>query len=142
MPNYCCLRRTMKSRTLCKRTRAVGRENTVEVSILECDILPELQDIRLDTFSLDELNFFAKRLASLPNEELPVFYAVTEQIFGDAEESENPVSIKDLINCTYGLDTVPVAHNVSNSCRDSVGLPLKTVCFPISMTFPKARFRF
>lgn len=97
-----------------QRTRAVGRENTVEVSILECDILPELQDIRLDTFSLDEMNFLAKRLSSLPNEELPVFYAVTEQIFGDADENENPVSIKDLINCTYGLDTVPVAHNVSN----------------------------
>ena len=95
-----------------QRTRAVGRENTVEVSILECDILPELQDIRLDTFSLDELNFFAKRLSSLPNEELPVFYAVTERIFNDADE--NPVSIKDLINCTYSLDTVPVAHNVSN----------------------------
>lgn len=95
-----------------QRTRAVGRENTVEVSIPECDILPELQDIRLDTFSLDELNFLAKRLASLPNEELPVFYAVTEQIFNDADE--NPVSIKDLINCTYGLNTVPVAHNVSN----------------------------
>ena len=95
-----------------QRTRAVGRENTVEVSILECDILPELQDIRLDTFSLDELNFLAKRLSFLPNEELPVFYAVTEQIFNDADE--NPVSIKDLINCTYGLDTVPVAHNVSN----------------------------
>lgn len=95
-----------------QRTRAVGRENTVEVSILECDILPEMQDIRLDTFSLDELNFLAKRLASLPDEELPVFYAVTEQIFNDADE--NPVSIKDLINCTYGLDTVPVAHNVSN----------------------------
>ena len=97
-----------------QRARAVGRENTVEVSILKCDILPELQDIRLDTFSLDELNFLAKRLASLPDEELPVFYAVTEQIFGNAEESENPVSTKDLINSTYGLDTVPVAHNVSN----------------------------
>ena len=79
-----------------QRTRAGGRENTVEVSILECDILPDLQDIRLDTFSLDELNFFAKRLASLPDEELPVFYAVTEQIFNDADE--NPVSIKDLID--------------------------------------------
>ena len=95
-----------------QKTRAVGRENTVEVSIPECDILPELQDIRLDTFSLDELNFLAKRLASLPDAELPVFYAVTKQIFNDADE--NPVSIKDLINCTYGLDTVPVAHNVSN----------------------------
>lgn len=97
-----------------QRTRAVGRENTVEVSILECDILPELQDIRLDTFSLDELNFLVKRLSSLPDEERPVFYAVTEQIFDNADNTENPVSIKDLINCTYGLDTVPVAHNVSN----------------------------
>ena len=95
-----------------QRTRAVGRENTVQVSILECDILPELQDIRLDTFSLDELNFLAKRLSFLPDEELPVFYAVTEQIFNDTDE--NPVSIKDLINCTYSLDTVPVAHNVGN----------------------------
>lgn len=96
-----------------QRTRAVGRENTVEVSILECDILPELQDIRLDTFSLDELNFFAKRLASLPDEELPVFYAVTDEVFR-AADNDGLVSIKDLINCTYGLDTVPVAHNVSN----------------------------
>lgn len=97
-----------------QRTRAGGRENTVEVSILECDILPELQDIRLDTFSLDELNFLAKRLVSLTDEEMPVFYAVTEQIFDDADNTENPVSIRDLINCTYSLDTVPVAHNVSN----------------------------
>ena len=96
-----------------QRTRAVGRENTVEVSILECDILPELQDIRLDTFSLDELNFFAKRLTSLTDEELPVFYAVTDEVFRAADNDEL-VSIKDLINSTYGLDTVPVAHNVSN----------------------------
>lgn len=96
-----------------QRTRAVGRENTVEVSILECDILPELQDIRLDTFSLDELNFFAKRLVSLTDEELPVFYAVTDEVFR-AADNDGLVSIKDLINCTYGLDTVPVAHNVSN----------------------------
>ena len=89
-----------------QKARAVGRENTVEVSILECDILPELQDIRLDTFSLDELNFLAKRLFSLPNEELPVFYAVTEQIFSDADE--NPVSINALINSTYGFK--PIMH--------------------------------
>lgn len=96
-----------------QKARAVGKENTVEVSILECDILPELQDIRLDTFSLDELNFLAKRLVSLTDEELPVFYAVTEQIFDDADNTENPVSIKDLINSTYGLDTVPIASGIS-----------------------------
>ena len=96
-----------------QRTRAGGRENTVDVSILECDILPEMQDIRLDTFSLDELNFFAKRLVSLTDEELPVFYAVTDEVFRAADNG-GLVSIKDLINSTYDLDTVPVAHNVSN----------------------------
>lgn len=95
-----------------QKARAGGRENTVEVSILECDILPELQDIRLDTFSLDELNFFAKRLASLPDEEMPVFYAVTDEVFR-AADNDGLVSIKDLINCTYGLDTVPIASGIS-----------------------------
>lgn len=95
-----------------QRTRAVGRENTVEVSILECDILPEMQDIRLDTFSLDELNFLAKRLVSLTDEEMPVFYAVTDEVFR-AADNDGLVSIKDLINCTYGLDTVPIASGIS-----------------------------
>ena len=95
-----------------QKTRAVGRENTVEVSILECDILPELQDIRLDTFSLDELNFLAKRLVSLTDEELPVFYAVTDEVFR-AADNDGLVSIKDLINSTYGLDTVPIASGIS-----------------------------
>ena len=54
-----------------QRVRAAGRENTVEFNIFKCDILPKLQNI-----CLDELNFFAKRLSSLTDEELPVFYAV------------------------------------------------------------------
>ena len=95
-----------------QKTRAVGRENTVEVSILECDILPELQDIRLDTFSLDVLNFLAKRLVSLTDEEMPVFYAVTDEVFR-AADNDGLVSIKDLINSTYGLDTVPIASGIS-----------------------------
>lgn len=97
-----------------QRTRAVARENTVKFNILDCDILPELEDVRLDTFNLDELNFLAKRLVSLPNEELPVFCAVTEQLFNDENNGEPIVSIKDLINSTYGLDTVHIVHNVSN----------------------------
>ena len=59
-----------------ERVGAAGRENTVDFNIFKCDILPKLQNICLDTFSLDELNFFAKRLSSLTDEELPVFYAV------------------------------------------------------------------
>lgn len=49
-----------------QRTRAVGRENTVEVSILECDILPEMQDIRFDTFSLLSISMRVCRAKQCP----------------------------------------------------------------------------
>jgi len=92
--------------------RAVGRENAVQFSIYDCEILPELQDVRLDTTSIDELNFLAKRLVSLTDEELPIYYAVTDEIFREADDN-GLVSIKDLINSTYGLDTVPIASGIS-----------------------------
>ena len=95
-----------------QKVRATGRENTVSFSIYDCDILPELQDVRLDTTSIDELNFFAKRIAALSDEELPVLYAVTDEVFRDADD-DGIVSIKDLINSTYGLDTVPIASGIS-----------------------------
>ena len=91
-----------------QKVRATGRENTVSFSIYDCDILPELQDVRLDTTSIDELNFFAKRIAALSDEELPVFYAVTDEVFR-AADNNGLVSIKDLINSTYcnEYDTLP-----------------------------------
>lgn len=66
----------------------------------------------MDIFSLDELNFLAKRLVSLTDEDLPVFYAVTDEVFRAADNG-GLVSIKDLINSTYGLDTVPIASGIS-----------------------------
>lgn len=97
-----------------QRVRATGRDNTVQFSIYDCEILPELQDVRLDTTSIDELNFFAKRLVSLSDEELPVFYAVTDEVFREADD-DGIVSIKDLINSTYGLNTVPIASAITGS---------------------------
>lgn len=44
-----------------QKIRAVGRENvSPEISVLECGLLPELLDVRLDSPTLDEMNFFGK----------------------------------------------------------------------------------
>ena len=94
-----------------QRLRAVGRENMVEIKIYECDIMPWLERVRLDSARIDEMNFFIKRLASFPDEKLPVFYAVTRQIVNEANNSQKPVSVKDLVNSTYILDAVPAAQN-------------------------------
>lgn len=60
-----------------QKIRAVGRENvSPEISVLECGLLPELLDVRLDSPTLDEMNFFAKRLASLGFEEILAFKAI------------------------------------------------------------------
>ena len=59
-----------------QKIRAVGRENvSPEISVLECGLLPELLDVRLDSPTLDEMNFFAKRLASLGFEEILGYHA-------------------------------------------------------------------
>lgn len=96
-----------------QQLRAIGREASVWISILECEDLPELENVRLDSPTPDELNFFAKRLASMTDENKIIFDAVIRQVIPDNPEGEI-VSMTDLINSTYGLDEVMVASNIYN----------------------------
>lgn len=97
-----------------QRARDFGQmDGYQEVSVLNCDLLPVLVGVRLDSPTLDELNFFAKRLDSLNAEEQLVFRAVSRRILPENPEGEI-ISIKDLINCTYGLDQVMIASNVGS----------------------------
>lgn len=96
-----------------QKLRAVGREDDVWISVLECGALPELENVRLDSPAIDELNFFAKRLAAMSEEEISVFDAVIRQVIPEDAEGYL-VSMKDLINSTYGLDEVMIASNIYN----------------------------
>lgn len=96
-----------------QQLRAIGREDRVWISFLGCEDLPELENVRLDSPTLDELNFFAKRLASMTDENKIIFDAVIRQVIPDNPEGEI-VSMTDLINSTYGLDGVMVASNIYN----------------------------
>ena len=97
-----------------QKIRAVGRENVFpEISVLGCGLLPRLLDTRLDSPTLDEMNFFAKRLASLGLEEKLAFQAIAGRDITQSNADEL-VSMKDLINTTYGLETVMIAADVSD----------------------------
>lgn len=97
-----------------QRSRDFGQmDGYREISILNCELLPALAGVRLDSPTLDELNFFAKRLDNLNEEERLVFRAVSRRILPDNPEGEL-VSVKDLINCTYGLEHVMIASNVAS----------------------------
>lgn len=90
-----------------QRIRSIG--GNTDITILGCDYLPELDDVRLDSPTLDELNFFAKQLAALGEDEVTALQAVAPMFICDDIE---PVSMKDLINLTYGLDSVPVISGI------------------------------
>lgn len=83
-----------------------------EYSIYNCEIVPQLNEIRLDSASLDELNFLAKRLVSLNEDERNILKGVATKVIPTDEDEI--VSIRDLINMTYGTGTVSVISNVTN----------------------------
>ena len=72
-----------------------------------------LENVRLDTTSIEELNFLAKRLNSMNRQEQIAFDALTEKYFSNIGR-EDIASVKDLINLTYGLDTIPMVQDIND----------------------------
>lgn len=95
-----------------QRARMASGGTYREYLINECEALPLLVGQRLDSPTVRELNFLAQRLESLDNEERLVLQAVASKYIG--REEDVVVSVKDLINLTYGLDEVMVASNVKD----------------------------
>ena len=96
-----------------QRARITSPDTYHEFSIYECEAIPALPFRRLDSPSLDELNYLAKRLDSLNEDERLVLQAVSPKILKVGEDEL--VSPKDLINMTYGLDEVSIISNVGNA---------------------------
>ena len=86
-----------------------------DIRVEQCPQLPELVGTRLDSPTMDELNFLAKRLGELSEDELTALKAVKSKVLtGDEDEL---VSMKDLINLTYGLDKVGVYPGISTDAE-------------------------
>ncbi len=82
-----------------------------QIEIYNSVYIPQLEDKRFDSPTIDELNFFAKRLAAMDENDMAIMQALCSRYIKDDDEL---VSIKDLINMTYGLDSVSVLSNVTN----------------------------
>lgn len=94
-----------------QRARMIGREESFRsIGILDCGAWPELLYYRLDSPSIDELNFFANRIAQMDDSELAIFRTVAPKVLGSP--ADDLLSMKDLINCTYGYDEIMVASNI------------------------------
>ena len=82
-----------------QRARITSSDTYHEFSIYECEAIPLLPFRRLDSPSLDELNFLAKRLDALNDEERLVLRAIAPKVLKVGEDEI--ISPKDLINMTY-----------------------------------------
>lgn len=90
-----------------------SRDANPRMEVCCCEILPELTDVRLDSPSVQEMNFLAQRLAQLSDSEVIALRGVWKRLEKEGH-LEEPVRAMDLINMTYGLDTVMIAANVRN----------------------------
>ena len=93
-----------------QRARITSSDIFHQYQVYECEAIPMLPFRRLDAPTIDELNFLAKRLDGLNEEERLVLRAISPKIMKVGEDEL--VSMKDLINMTYGLNEVSIISNV------------------------------
>lgn len=97
-----------------QKTRVTtSNRSALKISTLSCPILPDLVHMEFESSSVEEFNFFAKRLEQLTEEEQVVLQGVFQQRFESGAYQEG-IQMKELINLTYGLDRVMVASGVRN----------------------------
>ena len=99
------------------RGRAVGRNpDTFGLVITQCTALPDLVSVDFDRPTIEELNFFVKRLEQLTEREQTALNRVFNQRMEEGAYRTG-VPMKELINLTYGLDRVMIAPGVENDAQ-------------------------
>ena len=125
-----------------QRARIVSADDagSVSISIIEFDPIPELEEVRLDTTTVEELNFLAMRMDALCEEQFLVYRALFDKRFEDMG-SDGLLSAKDLINMTYGIDDVVVASGIDTD--EQLGqFVIETIFTPILRRYRMIRCTF
>ena len=87
-------------------------DDMTDISIINCPYLPELTNTRLDGVNIKELNLFAKRVTILPENEVIALNGIFLNQNAQGKYDDG-ITMKELINLTYGLQAVPVVKNIS-----------------------------
>lgn len=99
------------------RGRAVGRNpESFGLVVTQCSALPDLETVDFDMPTIEELNFFFKRLQQLTEQEQFILNRLFRQRLEEGTYKQG-VPMKELINLTYGLDRVMIAPGVENDAQ-------------------------
>lgn len=119
-----------------QRARIHPKMQDLTYHILSCPPVQEIAEMRMDTYALEELNFLAKRLAVLPEPEIAAMNALLQNDGIVPYEQMEPVSLRDLINMTYGVGDIPVVADVF-SLRDLGEFVIENELHPDIAEIPK-----
>lgn len=89
------------------------KSDMMPLSISDCEGIPQLCDLRLDSTTLFELNYLAKQIAGFDDSQLAVYKAILPFVIGE-EYADEIISVKDLINLTYCVDDYSIASAIVN----------------------------
>ena len=96
-----------------QRARVFPGNDWMDLSIASCP-QHELEGMRLDSPTIEELNFLSQKLQSLnQNEQAALAGLLTYKREHDINGDDMIMSMKELINLTYELDSVVVVPNIS-----------------------------
>lgn len=102
-------------RDACQRARFWDyTTNPKSITVMECNYPPQLDTYELaQPVTLDELNFYASRVDELPDTQKVALNAIFHKLRTEGRFRDT-VSVKDLINMTYGLGDVIVVQGISS----------------------------
>ena len=95
-----------------QKARITDSYDDMTVSIINCPYLPELTNTRIYGVSIKELNLFANRVTMLSENEIIALNGIFLNQNAQGKYDDG-ISMKELINLTYGLQAVPVVKNIS-----------------------------
>ena len=101
-----------EGRVNCDDNFSIGKDIRLEIE--SSTLLPLLENKQIIARTFGELNFLAKRLGSLSDDEKLVLWAIAHKKVSDGGW-EQSVDVKELINLTYGLENVLIISAVKNN---------------------------
>lgn len=90
------------------------KTDEIQFTISTCESVPQLCNIRLESATLQELNYLAKRISKCADNYLVAYKAFLPLVIGENYTNEL-INIKDLINLTYSVGKYPINFSVSDT---------------------------
>lgn len=116
------------------------KTDEIQFTISTCESVPQLCNIRLESATLQELNYLAKRISKCADNYLAAYKAFLPLVIGENYTYEL-INIKDLINLTYSVGKYPIISGVSD-IKDIGDMAVENGMFKLPADMPNELYKY